>query len=209
MLETLSTTIIHFIQSTGYIGILILMTLESVFIPIPSEVTMPFGGFLAHQGILSLPWVILAGALGNLIGSLLGYAVGYFLEEKVLINFIKKYGKFILISEEDYITSKKWFDKYGDGVVLVSRLLPAIRTYISLPAGMFAMNIWKFSIYTFVGSLVWSGALAFFGFYLGSKWSTLGPIFNKFHLVIIAAVAGLLGLYIYHKVHKRKKKLSV
>ena len=209
MLEALSTSIIHLIQSMGYLGIVLLMTLESVFIPIPSEVTMPFGGFLAHQGALSLPLVIIAGAFGNLIGSLVGYAVGYFLEENVLVNFIKKYGKFILVSEDDYNASKKWFNKYGDGVVFISRLLPAIRTYISLPAGMFAMNIWKFIIYTFVGSLVWSGVLAFIGFYLGSKWTTLSPIFNKFHIVIIVFIVGLLGFYIYHKVHKRKKKLSV
>lgn len=205
MLEAFSTTIVHFIQSTGYLGIFILMTLESVFIPIPSEVTMPFGGFLAQQSTLSLPLVILAGALGNLIGSLIGYAVGFYLEEKLLVTVINKYGKFILVSEDDYHTAKTWFKKFGDGVVFVSRLLPAVRTYISLPAGIFAMNIWKFIVYTFIGSLIWSGILAYIGYYLGSKWDTLGPLFSKFHIVIIIGIIGLLGLYVYHKMHKNKK----
>lgn len=205
MLEQLSTFIIHFIRSSGYFGIFILMALESALVPIPSEVTMPFSGFLAQQGMLSLPFVIITGALGNVVGSLLGYAVGFFLEENILITFIKKYGKFILFTEEDYMTSKRWFNKFGDSVVFGSRLLPAIRTFISLPAGVFEMNLVKFCMYTFVGSLIWSGVLTMVGYYLGGKWDILGPIFNKFHVVIIVSVVGLVGFYIYHKVHKMRK----
>lgn len=205
MLALLSQFIIHLIQLIGYGGIFVLMTLESALIPIPSEVTMPFAGFLAQSGKLSLPLIIITGALGNVLGSLIGYYIGYIIEENVLLKIIKKYGKFILFSEEDYHTSASWFKQYGSGVVFFSRLLPAVRTFISLPAGVFAMNIWKFTLYTFIGSLLWSGVLTYFGFYLGTKWNTLEPIFNKFHIVIIIIAVGLVGFYIYHKVHKIRK----
>lgn len=205
MLEHLSTFIISLIHSTGYFGVFILMTLESALIPIPSEVTMPFAGFLAHQGTFSLWLVILIGALGNLIGSLIGYYIGYFLEESILLGLIRKYGKFVLFSEHDYHTGANWFKKYGQGVVFVSRLLPAVRTFISLPAGMFEMNIAKFSLYTFIGSLLWSALLTYVGYYLGSNWDTLGPLFDKFHIVIVVVALALIAFYIYHKLHKMKK----
>lgn len=209
MIEQLSLFIIHLIQSTGYIGIFILMTLESALIPIPSEVTMPFAGYLANKGTLSLPLIVFVGALGNLVGSLIGYYIGYFLEESVLLTLIKNYGKFVLFTEEDYTKSAHWFKKYGQGIVFFTRLLPAIRTFISLPAGVFQMNIWKFSIYTFLGSLLWSAFLTYIGYYLGSKWASLEPLFNKFHIVIVVVVLGLVGFYVYHKLHKMKKRAKV
>lgn len=206
MLEHLSGLIIHLIQTTGYLGVFFLMTLESALIPIPSEVTMPFAGFLAHQGTFSLWLVILVGAIGNVVGSLIGYYIGYFLEESVLLSLIRKFGKFVLFSEEDYHTGAKWFKKYGQGVVFVSRLLPAVRTFISLPAGMFEMNIARFTLYTFIGSLLWSGVLTYVGYYLGKNWDTLGPLFNKFHIIIVVVAIALIAYYIYHKLSKMKKR---
>ncbi|HSX40106.1 MAG TPA: DedA family protein [Candidatus Saccharimonadales bacterium] len=209
MLETISSSIIHLIQTSGYLGIFILMLLESALIPIPSEVTMPFSGFLAASGNLSLVPVILVGALGNLVGSLIGYYIGYFLNESILLTLIRKYGKFILVTQDDYKTANRWFVRYGNGVVFFSRLLPALRTFISLPAGMFKMNVVKFSIYTLVGSILWSGVLAWIGFYLGGKWSTIGVYFRKFDVVIIAALVILVLLYVNHKlkiVKLRRKK---
>src|ERR1035437_6792416 len=142
MLEQLSVFIIHLIQSSGYFGIFILMTLDSALLPIPSEVTMTFSGFLVNQGQLSFILVVLVGAFANLFGSIIGYYIGYFLEESVIVSFIKKYGKFILITEHDYTKATHWFNKYGNSVVFFSRLLPGIRTFISLPAGLAEMNIW-------------------------------------------------------------------
>lgn len=130
------------------------MALESALIPIPSEITMPFAGFLANKGSLSFPLVVLVGALGNLVGSLLAFALGYFLEENVTVSLIDKYGKFILLSKHEYLKAIHWFQKYGNGITFFSRLLPAVRTFISLPAGLAEMNIWKFSIYTFLGSFI-------------------------------------------------------
>lgn len=199
MLAHLSQLIIHLIQQSGYLAVFVLMTLESMLVPIPSEVTMPFAGFLAQQGHVVFWIVVFLGALGNLIGSLIAYAVGYFLEESVILKLIKQYGKFILVTEHEYLRAVKWFKKYGTGVTFFSRLLPVVRTFISLPAGLAEMNIWKFSFYTFAGSLLWSALLTYIGYILGSRWESIHPLFQKFQIVIIAVlVLGILW-YINHK----------
>src|SRR3972149_3085847 len=128
MLEFLGHYIIGFIESTKYLGIFVLMTLESALIPIPSEITMPFSGFLASQGKLSFWPIVFVGTLANLAGSYIAYYIGYFLEETILLNLIRKYGKLILLSEHDYERAHKWFIKYGDKIIFISRLLPGIRT---------------------------------------------------------------------------------
>lgn len=193
MLEIFGHFIINLIQSTSYAGIFVLMALESALIPIPSEVTMPFSGFLVSQGKLSLPLVILVGTVANLFGSYIAYYIGYFIEETVLLKFIKKYGKFILISEHEYQKGNKWFAKYGDKIIFISRLLPGIRTVISLPAGVFKMDIKKFTIYTVAGCLVWSAILTYVGFVLGENWRLLEGYFRKFEVIIgILVIIGVL-----------------
>lgn len=199
MLEQLSGFIIDIIESTGYIGIFILMTLESALIPIPSEVTMPFAGYLAQNGSLSFFLVVLIGTLGNLVGSLIAYAVGYYLEETVIVRLIEKYGKFILLSKHEYFRAVGWYKRYGNSITFFSRLLPAVRTFISLPAGLAEMNIWKFSLYTFLGSFIWSAILTYVGYYLGKKWNIIGPVFEQFHVVIIIVFIGGALYYINHK----------
>ncbi len=199
MLEQISSSIIHLIQSTGYLGIFILMTLESALIPIPSEITMPFAGFLAAKGSLSLILVILAGAVGNLIGSLIAYYIGYFLEENVILENVKRYGKFILVSEHELERANNWFKKYGDSIVFFSRILPVVRTFISLPAGIFEMNIWKFSAYTLTGSIIWSAFLTYIGFYFQSRWNVLEQYFRKFDFIILGIIIILVVLYLNRK----------
>ncbi|MDP3987725.1 MAG: DedA family protein [Candidatus Levybacteria bacterium] len=199
MIEQLSAFIIHLIQTSGYIGIFILMTLESALIPIPSEVTMPFSGFLVSKGELSLILVILAGAFGNLAGSLLAYAAGYYLEDALILGLVRKYGKFLLLTEHDYKKSIEWFNKYGGGISFFSRMLPAVRTFISLPAGMAKMNLLKFSIYTFFGSLIWSAFLTYIGLYLGNNWNSLEVYYRKLELLIAAFIIFCILFYINHK----------
>lgn len=199
MIEVLSGFIIHLIQSSGYLGIFFLMTLESALIPIPSEVTMPFAGYLISRGELSFVTVVIVGALGNLVGSWIGYAVGYFLEETITITIIKKYGKFILINIDEYNHSLKWFNKFGDKIAFISRILPGIRTFISLPAGLAEMNFWKFSIYTFFGSLIWSAFLTYIGVYLGERWNTIGTYFHKFDLILAVLLVILVLFYVNYK----------
>jgi membrane protein DedA with SNARE-associated domain len=209
MLELLAHYIISFIESTTYLGIFILMALESALIPIPSEVTMPFSGFLAQQGELNLWLVVAVGTVANLVGSLVGYYIGKVLEETVLLNLIRKYGKFVLISEKEYATSKRWFEKYGDKIVLISRLLPGIRTIISLPAGMFEMDLKKFIIYTTLGCLIWSALLTYVGYVMGENWQSLEVYYRKFEVVIIGLLVLAVVWYINHKLHIvkfRKKK---
>ncbi len=206
MLEGITGIIIHLIESTGYFGVFVLMTLESALIPIPSEVTMPFAGFLVQQGKLNFWFVVFAGAFGNLIGSLIAYGIGFYLEEHIIIKLINKYGKFLLLSVHEYERSVKWLKKYGDYVAFFSRMLPAVRTFISLPAGLSEMNIWKFSFFTFIGSFIWSALLTYVGVYFGKEWHALEPIYRKFEIVIF--VFFLIGVfwYINHKLKIIKLK---
>lgn len=199
MLELLSKVIIDLIQSTGYFGVFLLMTVESALIPFPSEITMPFAGFLAQQGVLSFWPVVLAGTIGNLIGSLIAYGLGYFLEETVILTLIARFGKLLLITEHEYMRARHWFNKYGSSIAFFSRLLPAVRTFISLPAGLAEMNLWKFSLYTTLGSFLWSLFLTSVGFYLGENWHSLEPYYQKFELVIGAIVIVFVLWYVNHK----------
>ncbi|MFI5265644.1 MAG: DedA family protein, partial [Candidatus Levyibacteriota bacterium] len=171
----------------------------------PIGITMPFAGFLASTGALNVWLIILVGTLANLAGSLLGYWIGYVLEETVLLGLIKKYGKFILIDEADYQRANKWFDKYGDKIVFISRLLPGVRTIISLPAGMFEMNLKKFIIYTTVGCLIWSALLTYIGFVLGANWAALDPYYRKFEIVIVVGLGLAVLWYVDHKLKLHKK----
>lgn len=205
MIELLSGFIIQLIQSSGYVGLFILMALESALIPIPSEVTMPFAGFLVSQGKFSFVAVVIIGAIGNLVGSWIAYALGYFLEEIIIVSLIKKYGKFTLITIDEYNHSLKWFNKFGDKIAFFSRILPAVRTFISLPAGLAEMNFWKFSIYTFLGSLIWSAVLTYVGVYLGEKWESIGGYFHKFDLILAILLIFAVLFYINHKLKIIKK----
>jgi membrane protein DedA with SNARE-associated domain len=178
------------------------MALESALIPIPSEVTMAFSGFLAQQGVLNIWLVIIVGTLANLVGSLIAYYIGYFIEETVLLGLIKKYGKFVLITEKEYNHAAHWFQKYGDKIIFISRLLPGIRTIISLPAGVFRMNIRKFIVYTVIGCLVWSSLLTYLGYVLGANWSSLDVYYRKFELIIVGVLVLGVIFFVYRKIRK-------
>ena len=193
--------IISVISSLGYVGIGLMMAIESACVPLPSEVIMPFAGFLVAQGKFSLLGVSLAGAIGCVLGSIVAYAVGIWGGRA----FIEKYGKYILISHHDLTTADNFFNKYGSGAIFFSRLMPVIRTFISLPAGIAKMNFAKFVVYTFLGSLPWCFALAYIGKKLGDHWSILSPYFHKFDFVIgIAIIAGLVW-YIRRHVKQMKR----
>ena len=210
MIETLSGFIIHLIQSSGYFGIFLLMTLQSALIPIPSEITMPFAGFLVGLGHLNFVLVILCGTTGNLLGSLISYGIGFFLEEKIILNWLRKYGKFLLLSENEYRHSTKWLQKYGAPVIFFGKMVPGVSTFIALPAGLAEVKLWKFSLYTFLGSLIWSVVLTFIGAYLGSKWNTLGTYFHKFELVLALLLIFAVLFYLNYKLKivKRSRKKS-
>lgn len=199
LLQSSMNFITHFISSFSYLAVFTLMTLESALIPIPSEVTMPFAGFLSAQTHLNFWLIVFLGACGNLTGSLLSYVIGYYLEENIILSLISKYGKFLLITKDEYLRAVEWFKKYGNPIAFFSRLMPVIRTFISLPAGLAEMKLWKFSIYTFSGSLIWSFFLTWIGVYLGKNWNAWEPYFKKFQLLIIAVIVIAILWYINHK----------
>jgi membrane protein DedA with SNARE-associated domain len=199
MLEQLSGLVIHLIQSAGYLGIFGLMVLNSTAIPIPSEVTLPFAGFLANQGSLNLLFVIITGILGDLVGSIIGYSIGYFLEENLLLSLIKKYGKFILVTEHDYQKVTGWIKKHGAPVVFVGKAVPGVKSFVAIAAGITEVKFTKFIISNVLAALIYVSAASYFGFYLGSKWNTLGIYFRQFEVVIVILVI-LAGLgYINYK----------
>jgi membrane protein DedA with SNARE-associated domain len=186
------------ISRMGYLGIVATMGIESACIPLPSEIIMPFSGSLVSSGRFTMLGVSLAGALGCVVGSVLAYAAGYYGGRP----FLERYGKYILLSKRDIDNAEKWTKKYGDIAIFVSRLLPVIRTFISLPAGIARMNFTKFILYTFLGSLPWCWALAYVGKILGDHWNTLGRYFHQADIVIIAFILIGAGIFIWHKFKK-------
>ena len=188
IIEVLTVFTVNTISSWGYFGVGALMAIESACIPLPSEIIMPFAGFLVAQGKFTLFGVALAGALGCVAGSVVAYLVGI-LGGRV---FIEKYGKYILISRHDLEIADNFFNKYGSGAIFFSRLMPIVRTFISLPAGIARMNFSKFVIYSFLGSLPWCYGLAYIGKKLGDNWNTHGVYFRRFDFVIgIIIIAGV------------------
>lgn len=206
MVEVLGGYIIHLISTLGYAGIFVLMTLESALIPIPSEVTMPFSGSLVALGQFNFWLVVIVGTLGNLFGSLLAYWLGWWGEDAVVRQVITKYGKYVLISEHEYDHAERWFRNHGELVVFLSRVLPVLRTFISLPAGVSRMKLHKFITYTVVGCFIWSVVLTEIGVVLGSHWNTLGVYFHKFDLVIVIACVLVVAWYVWRKLKHLKQK---
>lgn len=189
IIEFLSGFIVATISALGYSGVVLLMAIESACIPLPSEIIMPFSGYLVSTGQMNLWGVGVAGAIGCVLGSLVAYWAGMYGGRP----FIERYGRYILVSRHDLDLADRWFAKYGEAIVFGSRLLPVIRTFIAFPAGVARMNLTKFVIYTFAGSLPWCLGLAYVGQKLGEQWNkdeTLKTWFHRFDFLI--GVVGLL-----------------
>ncbi len=189
VLEFLARFIISVISAAGYLGIVLLMGIESACIPLPSEVIMPFSGYLVSTGRFQLHWVAVAGALGCNLGSLVAYSVGSWGGRPL----VERYGRYVLITRHDLELADRFFARYGDWAVFIARLLPVIRTFIALPAGIARMNVVRFHIYTFLGSLPWCWLLAYAGLKLGERWTDLRHYFHRFDaalgiLIVIGAV---------------------
>lgn len=188
IISLLAGFIIATISRLGYGGIVLLMAIESACIPLPSEIIMPFSGYLVYRGEMNLQLVALAGAVGCVLGSIVAYYAGAWGGRPL----IEKYGKYVLISHHDLALADRWFQRHGDLTVFVGRLLPVVRTFIAFPAGVARMPLWRFNLYTFVGSYLWCLGLAWIGVKLGEHWNTLGVYFHRFDtvigIVILAAV---------------------
>jgi membrane protein DedA with SNARE-associated domain len=181
------------VSAVGYLGVFILMALESACIPIPSEIIMPFSGFLVSSGKLSLIWVTLAGAFGNLIGAVITYAIGFYGGRP----FILKYGKYFFVKEKEVHHAERFFAKWGDWSVFLSRNLPVIRTFISLPAGVAEMPFIKFAFFSFLGSIPWCFGLTYLGFILGNNWLLIREYGHYLDIVAGIAIICFIGKVIW------------
>lgn len=184
-------------ESSGYMGLFITQTLESALIPIPSEVVVPLGGFMASVGKLNLGLVIFWVTVGNFVGCMASYILGYQGGRPLL----ERYGKYLLISKNEIDHMDTLFAKHGSLVAFVSRLLPGVRTFSSLIIGSGKLAIEKFMIYTILGSLIWNGILAYIGYALGSRWETFGPIYRKFEIVILGAVLIFIIVFVAKRIN--------
>ncbi len=189
MLEHLAGFIIHVINQLGYAGVFVLMAIESACVPLPSEVIMPFSGYLATKGVFNLWLVAFVGAIGCVAGSLIVYLVSAWGGRP----FLERYGPYLLISRHDLDSADRLFKRHGDLIIFIGRMLPVVRGYISIPAGIARMSLWRFNLYTFVGSFLWCLLLAWVGVKLGEHWDTIGGLFHRFNLAIVALlIAGFI-----------------
>lgn len=192
MITDILATLSHFITTTidawGYTGVAVLMAIESAAIPLPSEIIMPFAGVSVEVGRFTLFGLALAGAIGSVVGSVITYAIGYYGGRPLVI----KYGRYVLITEHDLAITERFFHGMGKWSLFFGRILPVIRTFISIPAGIARVPFWPFVITAFVGSFIWSYFLAYLGLRLGQNWHSLEQYFRKLDVIIgviiIAAV---------------------
>jgi membrane protein DedA with SNARE-associated domain len=200
LFNSVITYITSFISSLGYPGIFSLMVIESAMIPIPSEIIMPFSGFLVATGKLSFFEVVLAGSFGNLIGSIITYYLGIKIGRPLII----KYGKYIFFSESHLRFTEKLFERLGDKISFIGRLLPGVRTYVSFPLGIAKANLIKFMIYTLIGSLVWNALLTYAGLRLGSNWQSFHKYSPYLDIVAVIMIIAFAVWFIY-----KMKKMSM
>lgn len=200
ILEAISNYILLVIQKTGYLGIFFLMALESANIPVPSEIIMPFSGFLVVSSVFNFWLVVIVGALGNFGGSLFSYWLGYLVRRGVLRWDNHKVGA-------EIERAKEWVKRFGDWAIFFSRLLPIVRTFISFPLGILKVkSLWRFSFLTFAGSFIWSMFLTYLGFILGKNWQILEIYFRKFDYLILILILAIIIWWIWQ--HFKNKNHS-
>lgn len=193
LLDQLSVIIREIIMGLGYPGISLVMLGENLFPPIPSELVMPFAGFLVAEGRMSFLYVIIAGTLGAVLGAIALYYLGLWLDEPVIRRFIRRFGKYFLLDENDLDRALEFFARYGQAVIFFGRLIPIIRSLISVPAGMNRMPLGKFLIFTTFGTTVWNLILTLAGLWLGENWpEILGVVKQYERLTLVVLVLAVL-----------------
>ncbi len=192
---------IQLISYLGYFGVFFLMVLESMLAPVPSELVMPFAGFLAAQGRFSFALVVLFSSLGSIIGSLLSYYMGLYGGNR----FLAKYGKFFLVDLYDLKKTEDWFTKHGDKTIFISRFIPVVRHLISIPAGISKMNIKKFCIYTLIGATLWNSFLAYSGYILGENWTAIKTYSEPISITIAILILIAFIYFVYRHLKHRSE----
>ena len=210
MIDAVDQFVLPFIDSLygrlGYAGVVVAMSIESAAIPIPSELILPFAGWSVSRGVAepltAAPWTywgaVVAGVVGNTAGSLLSYAVGAFGGRPLL----DRYGRYVLISAHDLETAERWFARWGDLTVLFSRMLPIVRTFISVPAGVARMPLWRFVLFSVVGAIPWVMLLVWAGMVLGDNWQDLKQQLRGLDYLVAAAIVLAVGVFVWRHVRK-------
>jgi membrane protein DedA with SNARE-associated domain len=205
LLSELTNWAKDFVESAGYIGVFLMIVLENVFPPIPSEAILPLAGFLAGEGRFWLPAVILAATLGAVAGGLILYYVAYVIGEQRIRRLIDRYGKWFAVSGADLDKANDWFDRHGTKAVMLCRMMPIVRSLVSLPAGLRRMRLAPFIIYTAIGSGLWNSLLIVLGWWLGDNWEKVGNVMDYIEYPIYAAV--VIGL-VWFVVKRKSNGLS-
>lgn len=194
---------IHLISTFGYGGVFLLMAAESMILPVPAELVMPFAGFLVAQGNFKMESVFIASALGSLFGSLLSYAMGKMGGHRVILRF----GKYLLLDLADLKRTENYFERHGEKTIFIGRFIPVVRHLISIPAGIGSMNLKKFSIYTIFGASIWNMTLAYGGYFLGKNWTAIRHYTEPVSIgVVILLLGGSVGFIYHHVKNKRENK---
>jgi membrane protein DedA with SNARE-associated domain len=180
--------VIDTIYSLGYVGIVLLMFLENVFPPIPSEVIMPLAGLMVTEGKLSFVGIVIAGTFGSVLGALPLYCIGRMIHEPRLKELVDRYGRWLTISRKHIEAAKRWFDKHGGAAVLLCRLIPTVRSLISIPAGIARMHPGLFLAYTTIGTALWTSLLAYLGYVLGNSFGGVGQYLDLISWLVVATI---------------------
>ena len=199
MTDTIYHFVLNLFTSLGYAGIVAAMAIESCCIPLPSELVMPLAGFLAYQHTFNLWLAGVVGAIGCVVGSAVAYWIGALGGRPLLL----RYGRYILISPHDADRADAYFARYGDATIFFTRLMPIIRTFISLPAGIAHMNFPKFLLYSFLGSLPWCLILAYVGYKLGEHWRNVGGTLHQYDILVGVIIVALVALFLYRHLRGR------
>ena len=184
----MASWVMDMIYSTGYLGIVLLMFVESVFPPIPSEAIMPLAGYMVSQGKLSFAGVVVAGTIGSVLGALPFYYLGRVVSEDRLKELADRYGRWLTVSQKDIERAKRWFDGHGGLAVFICRLVPGMRSLISIPAGIYRMNLASFLAYTAIGATIWTTLLTCLGYFLGSNFRKVGEYLDPASWVVLGSI---------------------
>lgn len=198
--------ITDFMESYGYLAVFFMIMIENVFPPIPSELILTFGGFMTTYSELTIGGTILVSTLGSVAGALILYGLGYVLRIERMERIVERYGHVLRVKKEDLHKANSWFDRYGYWTVLLCRMVPLIRSLISIPAGMARMNVWLFLLFTTIGSLIWNVLLVSLGAALGGSWEKIVEVMDVYSSFTYAAIALMLVIGAIAFFRKRRKK---
>ncbi|MED1795277.1 DedA family protein [Brevibacillus nitrificans] len=202
----MQTWITAFLEQFSYIGIFLLMALENVFPPIPSEVILTFSGFMTTYTTLSIPGVIISATMGSVMGAIVLYGIGYYLEIEKIEVLVDRWGHILRLKREDIARANAWFDKYGYWTIFLCRMVPLVRSLISVPAGMTKMNVWLFLLFTTLGTLIWNVALVMLGAFLGQSWEEILTFMDMYSTVAYAVIGGGIVMFLILFLRKRGVK---